>query len=318
MIQESDYIEKEGKKMSVIEVSHLTKDYGHGRGVFDVSIDVNKGECYGFLGPNGAGKTTTIRHLMGFSRPDKGSTAINGLNSWEQPAVIQENVGYLPGEIALPSGLTGTEFLNMMKEMRHMKDDSYYQMLLKKFELDPDISTRQMSLGVKRKLAVVTAFMHDPEILILDEPTSGLDPIMQQVFIDYIISEKKRGKTIFLSSHIFREIDATCDRIAIIKDGKLVSKFVADDLKEQSDKVYRLTFKNQESYDAFMRLPYRFASRNPGKLRARVHVEDKNINTFIADAASLDVADIHEFPFTLEDYFMQFYKEDRQYEGVKM
>lgn len=303
--------------MSVIDVSHLTKDYGHGRGVFDVSMQVEKGECYGFLGPNGAGKTTTIRHLMGFSRPQAGTTSIAGKTSWTDYAELQNIVGYLPGEIALPEGLTGSQFLEMMRNMRGMKDDSYLKMLLNKFELDSNISTKKMSLGVKRKLAVVTAFMHDPDILILDEPTSGLDPIMQQIFIDFIVSEKKRGKTIFLSSHIFHEVDATCDRIAIIKDGHLVSEFVADKLKNSSDKIYRITFSDMDSYNRFIRLPYEFPSKNPGKVRARVHVNDSQINQFIADLTGLNVADIHEIPFSLENYFMQFYKEDRVFKGVE-
>lgn len=303
--------------MTIIDVSHLTKDYGHGRGVFDVSMQVQKGECYGFLGPNGAGKTTTIRHLMGFSRPQKGTTSILGMDSWKNYAELQNKVGYLPGEIALPEGFTGTQFLRMMMKMRGLKDDSYLKMLLDKFELDPDISTKAMSLGVKRKLAVVTAFMHDPDILILDEPTSGLDPMMQQVFIDYIAAEKKRGKTIFLSSHIFHEIDATCDRIAIIKDGALVSEFIADDLKNRSNRIYRVTFNDKQSYEQFIRMPYDFPSKNPGKTRARVRVNDNDVNQFIADVSELNVSDIHEIPFTLENYFMQFYKEDRVFEGVK-
>lgn len=303
--------------MAVIEVSHLTKDYGHGRGVFDVSIQTEKGECYGFLGPNGAGKTTTIRHLMGFSRPQKGHTSIMGKDSWRYYSELQNEVGYLPGEIALPAGMTGSEFLDNMANMRHIKDRSYMEMLLDKFELDPNLDTKQMSLGVKRKLAVVTAFMHDPDILILDEPTSGLDPIMQQVFIDYIIEEKKRGKTIFLSSHIFHEIDATCDRIAIIKDGKIVSEFQADDLKNQNSKTYRVTFQNRESYDRFTALPYKFTSKNAGKTRARVQIDTSEINHLISDIRTLDVEDFHEIPFTLEDYFMQFYKEDREFKGVQ-
>lgn len=303
--------------MSIIEVSHLTKDYGHGRGVFDVSLEVNKGECYGFLGPNGAGKTTTIRHLMGFSKPQQGQTSILGKDSWTHSASLLLNIGYLPGEIALPAGITGAEFLRMMEQMRGIKNDSYCKMLLDRFELDPNIGTKQMSLGVKRKLAVVTAFMHDPDILILDEPTSGLDPIMQQVFIEYIISEKERGKTIFLSSHIFHEVDATCDRIAIIKDGRVVSEFIADELKKNSDKVYRVTFGDRENYEQFIKLPYQFASKNPGKLRARVHVQNTGVNRLIADITELKVADFHEISFSLEDYFMQFYKEDRVFEGVK-
>ncbi len=304
--------------MSIIDVSHLTKDYGHGRGVFDVTFQTESGECYGFLGPNGAGKTTTIRHLMGFSKPQKGMTSIAGKDSWIHSAALQNMVGYLPGEIALPAGITGTQFLRMMGAMRGLKSDSYLEMLLKKFELDPDIGTKEMSLGVKRKLDVVTAFMHDPDILILDETTSGLDPIMQQIFIDYIASEKKRGKTIFLSSHIFHEVDAACDRIAIIKDGAIVSEFIADDLKNKRDKIYRVTFSDMESYDRFTHLPYQFTSENPGKIRARVRIDNSQVNRLIADIADLNVADFHEIPFTLENYFMQFYKEERVFEGVKL
>ena len=211
--------------MNIIEVEHLTKDYGSGRGVFDVSFNVQKGEVFGFLGPNGAGKSTTIRHLMGFSKPDSGDTKIFGKDTFLKYNEILGKVGYIPGEIALPQGLTGWEFIRMIQDLTHIHNEEQLNKMLKLFELD-DITlkgeTKRMSLGVKRKLAVVTAFMSDPDVLILDEPTSGLDPVMQEVFINFIKEEKEKGKTILLSSHIFSEVDATCDRIAIIKDGKLV------------------------------------------------------------------------------------------------
>ncbi len=303
--------------MSVIDVEHLTKDYGHGRGVFDVSAHVEEGECYGFLGPNGAGKSTTIRHLMGFSKPQKGDTKILGESTWKHAADLQFKVGYLPGEIALPSGMTGTQFLNMQMKMRGIKDDSYLGHLLEKFELDPNIGMKQMSLGTKRKLAVVTAFMHDPDILILDEPTSGLDPIMQETFIEYVLEEKKRGKTIFLSSHIFHEVDACCDRIAIIRDGEIVSEFDPNVLKKESDKIYRVAFKNKEDWEKFTASDYTFTSKNERKLRARIQLKNEDIPNMIEDLLQYDIADFTEFPFSLEDYFMQFYKEDKVFEGVK-
>ena len=145
--------------MPIIEVSHLTKDYGHGRGVFDVSLNVEKGICYGFLGPNGAGKTTTIRHLMGFSKPQEGTTAILGQDSWKYAAELKNSVGYLPGEIAFPKALTGTQFLQMQMKMRGVTDDSYLKKLLERFDLNPAMNVEDMSLGVRRKLAVVTAFI---------------------------------------------------------------------------------------------------------------------------------------------------------------
>ncbi|MCC8069345.1 MAG: ABC transporter ATP-binding protein [Ruminococcus sp.] len=303
--------------MKVIDVNHLTKDYGHGRGVFDVSVHVEKSECYGFLGPNGAGKSTTIRHLMGFSKPQSGTTAILGQDTWNNTAKLQEKVGYLPGEIALPNGMTGTQFLKMQQKMRKISDTSYLEHLLKKFELDPNIGLKQMSLGTKRKLAVVTAFMHDPDILILDEPTSGLDPIMQEVFIEYVLEEKKRGKTIFLSSHIFHEVDACCDRIAIIRDGKIVSEFDPNVLKKESDKIYRVTFHKKDDWNTFIKQSYTFTSVNEKKLRARVQLKNKSIPKFIADLCNYDIKDFTEYPFSLEDYFMKFYKEDKVFEGVK-
>ncbi len=300
---------------AAILCEQLTKDYGHGRGVFDVSIAVQEGECYGFLGPNGAGKTTTIRHLMGFSRPDRGDTSILGMDSWAHASELKNTVGYLPGEVTLPVNLSGTGFLKMMARMRGVTDLSYERMLLERFELDPDISIKQMSLGVKRKLAVVTAFMHDPDILILDEPTSGLDPVMQQQFIEYVEEEKSRGKTIFLSSHIFHEVDATCDRIAIIKGGRIVSEFASDELKNTQDRIYRVSFRKEEDFRTFIAKPYHFTSQNPEKWRARVQLPAADLPRLIADVDALDVRDFIEIPFTLEDYFMEFYETDEG-EGV--
>ncbi|MCD7729905.1 MAG: ABC transporter ATP-binding protein [Oscillospiraceae bacterium] len=303
--------------MSVISIDHLTKDYGHGRGVFDVSIQVEKGVCYGFLGPNGAGKTTTIRHLMGFSKPQEGSVSILDKDSWGNSAALQNTVGYLPGEVALPAGLSGTAFLRMMERMRNVKNNEYLQMLLDRFELEPNISIKQMSLGVKRKLAVVTAFMHDPDILILDEPTSGLDPVMQETFIEYIREEKKRGKTIFLSSHIFHEVDAACDRIAIIRDGKIVSEFQSEDLKKKHDRIYRISFSDMESYSAFVSNSFTFTSKNEKKLRARVQIPADKVGELTSSLKGFHIEDFVEIPFTLEDYFMEFYNTGHHFEGVK-
>lgn len=183
--------------MDVIKVDKMTKDYGSGRGIFNVSLHVEPGEVFGFLGPNGAGKSTTIRHLMGFSAPDSGSASIFGRESFRHYYEFLGRVGYIPGEVALPRGLTGSEFISMMQSMQGVRNDAKLKEMLDRFELDKNTlkqETKRMSLGVKRKLAVVTAFMHDPEVLVLDEPTSGLDPVMQESFIDYIHAEKHRGK----------------------------------------------------------------------------------------------------------------------------
>ena len=308
--------------MNVIEVNNLTKDYGSGRGVFDVSIAVNKGEVFGFLGPNGAGKSTTIRHLMGFSKPDSGETLIFGKPTFKKYYEILDKVGYIPGEIALPAGLTGYEFIRMMQDMQGVKNDAQLKRMLDMFELSDEVlygDTKRMSLGVKRKLAVVTAFMHDPEVLILDEPTSGLDPVMQDVFVKYIHEEKARGKTILLSSHIFSEIDSTCDRIAIIKDGRIVSDFIADDLKHASKKYYDVRFKSEADEKTFENKISSISSADMIKTdgeRAYLSVDDKDLNAFISLLSDLDPVAFSNRRESLEDYFMKFYKEDKDFGGV--
>ena len=308
--------------MNVIEVNNLTKDYGSGRGVFDVSIAVNKGEVFGFLGPNGAGKSTTIRHLMGFSKPDSGETLIFGKPTFKKYYEILDKVGYIPGEIALPAGLTGYEFIRMMQDMQGVKNDAQLKRMLDMFELSDEVlygDTKRMSLGVKRKLAVVTAFMHDPDVLILDEPTSGLDPVMQDVFVKYIHEEKARGKTILLSSHIFSEIDSTCDRIAIIKDGRIVSDFIADDLKHASKKYYDVRFKSEADEKTFENKISSLSSADMIKAdgeRAYLSVDDKDLNAFISLLSDLDPVAFSNRRESLEDYFMKFYKEDKDFGGA--
>ena len=298
--------------MSVIEIQSLTKDYGHNRGVFNVTFSVGKGEVYGFLGPNGAGKTTTIRHIMGFSKPQQGYTCVNGMNSWEDASRIQSNLGYLPGEIAMPESLTGTQFIHMMASLRGLKDMRHTDYLLKKFELDPSGSLKRMSLGMKRKLAIVTAFMHDPAVLVLDEPTSGLDPIMQNTFIEFVKEEKGRGKTILLSSHIFSEIDATCDKISIIKEGRVISSFVADELRHNEKKTYKLHFHTKEDFINFMEAAkgeteLEVVDSSIRNCRVRIEVNDKDINAFMRLISHYELNALSEVKFTLEEYFMKFY-----------
>lgn len=307
---------------NIIEIDHLTKDYGFSRGVFDVSFHVKKGEVFGFLGPNGAGKSTTIRHLMGFSKPDTGSIRIFGMETFDRYHQILNKVGYIPGEIALPQGLTGWEFIRMMQDLQGIHNEERLSDMLTLFELDDKVlcgETKRMSLGVKRKLAVVSAFMSDPDVLILDEPTSGLDPVMQEVFIRFIHEEKARGKTILLSSHIFSEIDNTCDRIAIIKDGRIVSEFVADDLKHATRKNYNITFENNDDLSVFLSRKEDIPSMmllSTSENTVYISVEDNDLNTLISMLSELSVSLFSNRKETLEDYFMKFYKEDNNYGGA--
>lgn len=306
----------------IINVEGLTKDYGYGRGVFDVSIHVEKGEVFGFLGPNGAGKSTTIRHLMGFSKPDKGKVEILGKPTFQKYDEVLKKVGYIPGEIALPAGLTGKEFIKMMQDLTGIKNEERLKMLTDLFELDEAsllCDVKRMSLGVKRKLAVVTAFMSDPEVLILDEPTSGLDPVMQERFVDFIHKEKERGKTILLSSHIFSEIDNTCDRIAIIKDGKIVSEFIANDLKHASKKYYAIDFKTEDDKENFLRKASEIKSLillDDKEKEISLSIEDADLNKTINYLSEVEVDKFSNRKESLQDYFMKFYKEDKDFKGA--
>ena len=237
--------------MSLISVENLTRDYGSQKGVFDVSFSIEKGEVYGFLGPNGAGKTTTIRHLMGFLKPESGQCHINGFDCWTDRAAIQTHLGYVPGEISFFDDMTGAEYLRFMEEYRKIGAHSRKDELLEYFDLDPKGKIKKMSKGMKQKLGLITAMMHDPDILIFDEPTSGLDPLMQSRFVALVGAEKKRGKTILLSSHMFEEVERTCDRIGIIRSGKLVAVDSVEALRERHVRSYTVTLDTEEMAVSF-------------------------------------------------------------------
>lgn len=305
--------------MEVINVINLTKDYGFNRGVFNVNFTVNKGEVYGFLGPNGAGKSTTIRHLMGFSKPDSGKTQILGLDTFDNYEKFLDKVGYIPGELSLPDGLTGVEFIDMMKKLRNVRDDKRINELLARFELDPSGETKRMSLGDKRKLAIVTAFMHDPEILILDEPTSGLDPVMQEIFIQFIKEEKKRGKTILLSSHIFGEVEALCERVSIIKHGYIIDEFSMSKLKHAKDKIYKVKLSTSAEVKSVKSIleekNYATCDKEEGEY-LYIKINDKDINYLINDLCKFNVLDFAHEKLTLEEYFMRYYFDTEIFNGV--
>ena len=239
----------DGKK--IIEVEHLTRDYGGRRGVFDVSFRVAAGEVFGFLGPNGAGKTTTIRHLMGFLKAKEGGCRINGLDCFRDREKVQQMLGYLPGEISFFDDMTGIEFLDFVSGYRKDKGDSRRKELMDMFDLNPHGKIKKMSKGMKQKVGIVAAFMHDPQILILDEPTSGLDPLMQNRFIELVEAEREKGKTILMSSHMFEEVERTCHRIGIIRAGKLVAMDQVEALREQYMTPYTVTLESEEMAKAF-------------------------------------------------------------------
>ena len=292
--------------MSVIALNGITKDYGGNKGVFDVSFTVEKGEVFGFLGPNGAGKTTTIRQLMGFIRPDGGTARINGMDCFEQSHLIKRTLGFLPGEIAVPEEMKGGEFLRFMARMLGMREQSRMKELLDFFELNPSGRVKKMSKGMKQKLGIVCAFMHRPDILILDEPTSGLDPLMQNRFIELILREKERGATILMSSHIFEEVERTCDRAAIIKEGRIVAVENMEKLQKSRKKLFEVRFSTPE-------LARRFGSECPdGEQSGKtVRAYVRGADAFIKRLVEYTIEDISIRPQTLEELFLHFYGEGK-------
>ncbi|WP_332648945.1 ABC transporter ATP-binding protein [Lysinibacillus sp. 54212] len=292
--------------MFAIEINQLTKKFGDFTSIQDIHLQIEHGEIFGFLGPNGAGKSTTIRHLMGFIRPTEGTCSMNGLDCLKDAAEIQKKIGYLPGEIAFFDKMTGTQFIQFIGKMKGLQDFSRAEELIHFFELDPSRSIRKMSKGMKQKVGLVCAFMHKPEIVILDEPTSGLDPLMQTKFIEFILEEKKRGTTVFMSSHMIEEVEKTCDRVAIISKGKLVAVDKVSDLKERKIKKYVVTFGDEKQASRFIQED--FISSPISSLDISVQIQG-NIQAFIKCLANYDVKALDVVTQSLEEVFLDYYKD---------
>ncbi|WML43212.1 ABC transporter ATP-binding protein [Neobacillus sp. PS3-40] len=288
----------------MLEVQNLTKKFSNGKGIFDVSFSVEKGEVFGFLGPNGAGKSTTIRHIMGFMKPEKGYVKVNGLDTWKKQGEVQKYIGYLPGEIAFIEGMTGKSFLDFMASMNGVKDHSKRHQLIERLQFDVNTPIRKMSKGMKQKVGIVAAFMHDPEVIILDEPTSGLDPLMQKVFIEIVLEEKAKGKTFLMSSHSFPEIERTCDRAAIIKDGVVIAVKDIHELQSMQRKLFEVTFNNHEDAKTFLNSRLQIESHEGNRVRVAIQ---GNYDSFIEETAKYSVRNIAIFTQNLEDIFMNYY-----------
>jgi ABC-2 type transport system ATP-binding protein len=290
----------------MINVTNLTLTYPSGKGVFGLNFAVQEGEVMGYLGPNGAGKTTTIRALLGFMRPHGGACSIRGLDCSQNAPEIQRSLGYIPGEITFLDDMNGDEFLDFICNMRGTRDRSRQKRLLDMFELDPKGRVNRFSKGMKQKLGIVTAFMHDPDVLILDEPTSGLDPLMQNRFIELVLEEKARGRTILMSSHLFEEVEETCDDVLIIKDGRIVHHSDVRTLKTSQRKGFVIK-------PADMAVAVRCLADSGFEVSAapgdtiEVFVTGDQVDGFIKAAAQVDLVDFDVVPQSLEDAFMRFY-----------
>ncbi|SET89395.1 ABC transporter ATP-binding protein [Paenibacillus sp. NFR01] len=293
----------------MLKVEGLTKRFANGRGIEDVTFTVEKGEVFGFLGPNGAGKSTTIRQLMGFMRPDRGTASIGGLDVWNAQGEVQKLVGYLPGEINFIDGMTGTGFLDFIGAMQGIRDKARREELIRRLQFDPATPIRKMSKGMKQKVGIVAAFMHKPQVIILDEPTSGLDPLMQRVFIELVLEEKAAGTTFLMSSHSFQEIERTCDRAAIIREGRIVTVKNIHELQSMQRKLFEIVFEQEADAASFAASGLRIAAREGRMVRVAVQ---GNYNEFTRETGKYNIRSIDVFTQNLEDIFMNYYDREER------
>lgn len=296
----------------IIVIQNLTKDYGNNKGVFDVTFNIHKGEVLGFVGANGAGKTTTIRHIMGFLKPDSGSVTVKGLEAYKNSAQIKKYIGYIPGEIAFPDLPTGIDFLKSQAEFIDLKDMEYANEIIKQLQLDPKATLKRMSKGMKQKTAIVAALMHDPEILLLDEPTTGLDPLMRDRFLELIENEKKKGKTILISSHLYEELERVCDRVALIDEGKIINITSMDEIKNRTCTDLKVEFNNEKDFNKFRETKFNIIRVQEQYNQVTVRVEKDQTQALFEELEKYDVKFFSEVKYTLEKHFTKIIMEENK------
>jgi ABC-2 type transport system ATP-binding protein len=290
---------------TVIRTETLTKYYGSHRGIIDVDLEVQQGEIFGFLGPNGAGKTTTIRLLLDLIRPTGGRAFVFGIETSADPPAIHRRIGYLPGEFALFDRLTGGQTIEYFANLRGGVDPLYQTDLIARFDLDPSRRFKEYSRGNKQKVGLVIALQHRPELLVLDEPTAGLDPLVQQTFFELLRESAAEGRTAFLSSHILGEVEKSCDRVAIIRDGRLVKVDRVEVLRDLAHHQVELRFAESVPVLDFSGLP------GVSEVVAEDHVLRMQVTGSLAPvvqaAARHDLLDFVSREPSLEDTFLAQY-----------
>lgn len=291
--------------MNIVEISGLTKDYGSQRGIFDLNLSLEEGEMVGYVGTNGSGKTTTIRHIMGFLKPTAGNVTVNGLSSWEHSSEIVKQIGYVPGEIAFPDLKTGIDFLRCQADFLGLSDMSYANELIERLQLDPSANLKRMSKGMKQKTALVAALMNDSPIIILDEPTTGLDPLMRATFLNIIKEEHQKGKTIFMSSHSFEELEKTCDKVALIDQGHIIDLCYKDQIVNRPVKDFKIEFYTREDYLRFQQESYEIIRLQEQYDQVSIRIASDQTAELLKVLKGYHVKFISELPYTLEMHFKQ-------------
>jgi ABC-2 type transport system ATP-binding protein len=292
---------------AVVAADHLTKSYGRSRGVVDLTFEVMGGEVFGYLGPNGAGKSTTIRTMLDFIRPTSGRVAVLGLDPTAQGPELRRRVGYVPGEFGLYERLTGRQYLGTFASLRGGAGADHVDDLAGRLSLDLGVRIKDLSHGNKRKVGLIQAFMHDPELLVLDEPTQGLDPLVQQEFYAMIDEARGRGATVFLSSHVMPEVERVCDRVAIIREGRLITVDDVGDLKAKALRTVELHFAGPVPAEAFSSLASVVSAEERGD--AVVITVRGPLDEVVKEAARHTVVNVQTHEPSLETIFLEAYRD---------
>ena len=293
---------------AIIHTSGLTKYYGKQRGMVDISLDVRRGEVFGYLGPNGAGKTTTIRTLLNLIRPTRGIATIFGMDIQRKGLEVRRHTGYLPGELKLYDNLTGAEMLRYLGHLSGGVDWARVENLATRLDCDLLPPIRSLSHGNRQKIGLIQAFMNTPDLLILDEPTIGLDPLMQQEFYRLVSETKAQGRTVFLSSHIMPEVEHICDRVAIIREGRLVTVEDIDNLKARSIRRLEIHFAGPVSQLKFTEISgVKDVSVHDSVLTCTVVGE---LDALVKAASQARVVNIISHEPSLEEIFLDYYNEE--------
>lgn len=294
--------------MPAISTNGLSKSYGSQRGIVDLDLEVREGEVFGYLGPNGAGKTTTIRLLLDLIRPDVGAMRVLGLDPRADGVALRGRIGYLPGELALYDGLTGKELIDYIGHMRGGVDQRRVNQLVERLDIDLSRKTRTLSHGNKQKLGLLQAFIHDPELLILDEPTNGLDPLVQQTVYAILEETRAAGRTIFVSSHVLPEVERVCDRVGIIREGRLQTVRSVAEIKQQALRWVEFVFAGPITAGEFAGLPGVEQIHADGT-RIRVQVSG-SMDAVVKAAARHEVTDVLTEEAALEEAFLEYFRKE--------
>ena len=296
---------------TIIQTNQLTKSYGRYRGIIEVTFSIQEGEVFGFLGPNGAGKTTTMRVLMGLLRANSGSATIGGLDCWKESTEVKKLVGYLPGEFTFDPGLRGAQIIEYLGHLRGGVDQANVRALIERLDFDPSKRFREYSRGNKQKLGLVQALMHKPRLLILDEPTSGLDPLNQQEFYKILAEVHAEGRTVFLSSHILPEVEHTCDRVAIIREGRLVKIDHVSALKDIRQHDVEISFAGPASVEWFKNVAGVVKVAQGADERTLQLSVQSDLTEIIQIAGQHSATNIDTHEPSLEEVFLRFYEPEQ-------